>query len=139
MGNGDGLSIKAVFVAIGLALLLGVIIEANTPKCIERGCNNKQEEGSSYCILHKPRFKHSANKSTTSTQSKTTTEDSTTSERSNVSGTSSYKKSKRKSSYRSYDDGYEAIYDDDDYDEDRYERDSGYADGVDDAMDELDW
>ena len=30
-------------------------------------------------------------------------------------------------------------YDDDDYDEDRYNSDSNYADGVDDAMDELDW
>lgn len=30
-------------------------------------------------------------------------------------------------------------YDDDDYDEDRYNSDSDYADGVDDAMDELDW
>ena len=28
---------------------------------------------------------------------------------------------------------------DGDYDYDRYDRDSDYADGVDDAMDELDW
>ena len=39
----------------------------------------------------------------------------------------------------SYDDGYDAIYDDDDYDEDRYDSDPDYAAGVDDAMDELDW
>ena len=42
-------------------------------------------------------------------------------------------------SYSSYDDGYDSIYDDDDYEEDRYNSDSNYADGVDDAMDELDW
>ena len=43
--------------------------------------------------------------------------------------------------YDSYDDGYDAIYMDGDYDYDRYEYDSEYADGVDDAMDELgeDW
>lgn len=41
--------------------------------------------------------------------------------------------------YDSYDDGYDAIYDDDDYDEDRYDSDPDYAAGVDDAMDELDW
>ena len=41
----------------------------------------------------------------------------------------------------SYDDGYDDIYMDGDYDYDRYDRDSDYADGVDDAMDEYgeDW
>ena len=38
--------------------------------------------------------------------------------------------------YNSYDDGYDSIYDDGDYDDYRYDRDSDYADGVDDAMDE---
>ena len=37
-----------------------------------------------------------------------------------------------------YDDGYDDIYIDGDYDYDRYDRDSDYADGVDDAMDEFD-
>ena len=38
-------------------------------------------------------------------------------------------------------DGYDDIYMDGDYDYDRYDRDSDYADGVDDAMDEYgeDW
>ena len=43
------------------------------------------------------------------------------------------------SGYNSYDDGYDSIYDDGDYDDYRYDRDSDYADGVDDAMDELGW
>lgn len=40
-----------------------------------------------------------------------------------------------------YDDGYDDIYMDGDYDYDRYDSDSDYADGVDDAMDEFgdDW
>ena len=47
----------------------------------------------------------------------------------------------KKSTYDSYDDGYDDIYIDGDYDYDRYDRDSDYADGVDDAMDEYgeDW
>ena len=45
----------------------------------------------------------------------------------------------KKNSYKSYDDGYDAVYDDDDYDYDRYNRDPDYADGVDDALDDLDW
>ena len=46
---------------------------------------------------------------------------------------------KRYSSSDSYDDGYNAIYDDDDYDWDRYRRDDDYAAGVDDAMEDEDW
>ena len=46
--------------------------------------------------------------------------------------------SKISNTYDSYDDGYEDIYMDGDYDYDRYDRDSDYADGVDDAMDEFD-
>jgi hypothetical protein len=46
--------------------------------------------------------------------------------------------SSKKSSNSSYDDGYESIYDDDDYDEESYDNDSDYADGVDDAMDSFD-
>lgn len=53
----------------------------------------------------------------------------------NTTGTSSTKKT---NPYNSYDDGYDDIYMDGDYDYDRYYKDSDYADGVDDAMDDLD-
>lgn len=55
------------------------------------------------------------------------------------SSSSSKSSSKKKNYYNSYDDGYDSIYDDGDYDDYRYDRDSDYADGVDDAMDELEW
>lgn len=48
-------------------------------------------------------------------------------------------KQKAQKSQEAYDEGYDAVYDDDDYDWDRYQRDPDYADGVDDAMNELDW
>lgn len=44
---------------------------------------------------------------------------------------------KYNSSSDSYDDGYDDIYMDGDYDYDRYDHDSDYADGVDDALDEF--
>mgnify|MGYP007122684949 CR=1 FL=1 len=50
------------------------------------------------------------------------------------SSSSSYKSSP----YDSYDKGYDDIYMDGDYDWDRYQKDKDYADGVDDAMEELD-
>lgn len=48
------------------------------------------------------------------------------------------KTSTKKNTYNSYDDGYDDIYMNEEYDSDRYDRDSDYADGVDDAMDEFD-
>ena len=38
--------------------------------------------------------------------------------------------------YAAYDAGYDDVMEGDDYDWDRYRRDSEYADGVDDALDE---
>ena len=38
--------------------------------------------------------------------------------------------------YKSYDDGYDDVYMEGDYDDDRYNRDSDYADGVDDAIED---
>lgn len=55
------------------------------------------------------------------------------------SSTSSNRSNYSSGSYSSYDDGYEDVYENDDYDWDRYYSDDDYADGVDDAMDELDW
>lgn len=78
--------------------------------------------------------KYSGTKST-SAGSKST---SSSSKKSN-SSSSSKSSSKKKNYYNSYDDGYDSIYDDGDYDDYRYDRDSDYADGVDDAMDELEW
>ncbi len=40
------------------------------------------------------------------------------------------------SSSNSYDDGYDDYYENGDYDQDRYDKDSSYADGVDDAMED---
>ena len=53
----------------------------------------------------------------------------------NSSGSTS--STKKSNPYASYDDGYDDIYMDGDYDDDRYSSDKDYADGVDDAIDEL--
>ena len=52
--------------------------------------------------------------------------------------TKSHSYSNKSNPYASYDSGYDSIYDDGDYDWDRYQKDKDYADGVDDAMEELD-
>lgn len=109
---------------IGVLFVIGSIGEASEPKCIKAGCDNKQASGSSYCYLHKPYTGSSTSHSSSS-----------------YSGGTKKSTTTKKSTYDSYDDGYDDIYMDGDYDYDRYDRDSDYADGVDDAMDEYgeDW
>ena len=93
--------------------------------------------------------KTSTSKSSTSTsgskKKSSIGSNSSTSKKTTTGKTSSSKSSTRKKSssskknpYQSYDDGYDDIYMDDDYDEERYKTDKDYADGVDDAMDEFD-
>ena len=90
-------------------------------------------------LHHLPNYTYTSNKKSNSTYSayaKTDTSTSNNSSKSNYNYDYDYSYT-----YDSYDDGYDAIYMDGDYDYDRYEYDSEYADGVDDAIDELgdDW
>lgn len=146
----------AIFlVVIGVFYFIGAISDAGEPKCIKAGCDNKQASGSSYCYLHKPytsksssysSYSHSGNNessnSTTKSSSGSYSGSSGTSNSSKKTGTTTKSNSSISNyNYNSYDKGYDDIYMDGDYDYDRYDRDSDYADGVDDAMDELgeDW
>lgn len=124
-----GQSLAVFFVIIGVLYIIGSVSEANEPKCIKAGCDNKQATGSNYCYLHKP-YTGSSSYSSSSNSSGSSSSN-------NLSGSSAYKSNssgKKSSSYSSYDDGYDSIYDDDDYDYDRYNSDSDYADGVDEAI-----
>jgi hypothetical protein len=134
--NSFGTTLAAVICVVGVLVLIGWIGDASTPKCIKSGCDNERASGSSYCYLHKPYSGSTSKKSSNTSHTGSTSSQS--------SSTSSKKSTETKSStssrgYDSYDEGYEAVYDDDDYDLDRYYEDSDYADGVDDAMDEMDW
>lgn len=120
-------------------------------QCVKAGCDKQREEGSIYCYRHN---KHITTETTTEQTTKEITTRETTTRYSYSSSSSSYSSNNKKSSsstgktysysnpysnpYKSYDEGYEAVYDDGDYDWDRYNSDSEYAEGVDDALDELD-
>lgn len=152
--NSFGQGLTVFLVVIGIFYIIGAISETSEPKCIKSGCDNKQATNSSYCYLHKPYTGSSSSHSSSSYSNKSTSSSSSSSHNnkstagSNASSYSSTKKSstgtsssKKSNTYNSYDDGYDDIYMDGDYDYDRYDRDSDYADGVDDAMDEFeeDW
>ena len=159
--NSFGQGLAILFVVAGILYVIGSIEAAREPKCIEAGCDNKQASGSSYCYLHKPytgsssgtstpssSSSYSVKSSSGSTSQSNTSQSSTSSSGSSSSSYNSKSYTNDKTSYSSdtkkgtttkkstYDDGYDDIYMDGDYDYDRYERDSDYADGVDDAMDE---
>ena len=147
-----------LLVVIGILAFIGMVLDATTPKCIKTGCDNEQASGSSYCYLHKPYSKSSSGQSGysgykgtssgtgsstngSSTSSKSAGTNGNSSNRSNTSikSSSSNKSSSTHKSHSSYDDGYDDVYEDDDYDWNRYYADDDYASGVDDAMEDLDW
>jgi len=91
--------------------------------CISIGCSNEKTFGSVYCIEHAVKAKEKKEV-----------------KKVKPSSTSTKKKTKKiYDPYDSYDAGYEDVYEDDDYDWDRYWSDDDYADGVDDAMEDMDW
>ena len=116
--------------------------------CCISGCSNKRVNKGVYCSTHTCRTACCWGKATSSDGKycrthtpKNVTKTTTTTKKytSTSKKTTSSSKSKKKSSWECYDEGYEDVYFNEDYDWDRYWSDSDYADGVDDAMDELDW
>ena len=93
---------------------------------------NRRTSGDKYCSIHKG---SSAGKTLVNGQNISK------SGKSSASHGKTYKSStgKKKTYNNSYDEGYEDIWLDDDYDWDRYWQDDKYAMGVDDAMEDEDW
>lgn len=119
----------ALWVTVGIMLFIGLIINAFEPKCSMAGCDNEAKENGRYCYLHDMSYRNYGNPDYNAVY-----ENSQRNRNKTTTGTK-----KVYNTYDSYDAGYEDVYEDDDYDWDRYWSDSDYADGVDDAMDELDW
>lgn len=126
----------------------GSASNSESDTCRHGSCKKKVISGSRYCASHTCgrgrngcyREVDSANALCSSCKAKKKSQSSnSTSSNSSKSYSSSSSSSKSSKSYKrdTYDDGYEAVYDDDDYDMDRYYKDDDYARGVDDAMDDL--
>ena len=144
-----GSRIAASLAALGILCVIASIDGTVELKCVRYGCDNKREPNSSYCYLHDPHNKKNSSQNNSSDSNKPTTESENRSINTKTTETPKTAKkrsvgtgnTKKRSSYDSYDDGYDDIYMDGEYDYDRYDSDSDYADGVDDAMDESgeDW
>lgn len=131
---------QVVLLIIGMIAILGICyaLESNgkdDATCAFAGCNRTVTHEGDYCYQHDTYAKR--RKATYGTSSTTS---------SSSSSNSSSSKYNSSHSYDSYDSGYDDVYMDGDYDQDRYDRDDDYATGVDDAIeddmedgDEGDW
>ena len=148
------------FLLIGFSIAVFWIImdDANESglHCLKEGCNNEMYKYG-YCYEHQPsNSSSSSNTKSTSNASKsnhdsagslegvtnsTNQNKKTGSSSSNVEDSSAKTNFSGESAYDddedSYDAGYDAVYFDLDYDEERYENDDDYANGVDDAMEDI--
>lgn len=153
--NNLGENIIAALLIVGVVLFMGFLVSITEPKCSKYGCDNTCEDGSSYCYLHESgrwwkyssggslsgssgNSSGSSSSSSSSSYSGASSGSSSSSSSSNKSSSSSSSENYSSSGSRwdAYDEGYEDVMDYEDYDYDRYESDSEYANGVDDAIDE---
>lgn len=158
------ISLAGIFgLLIIMAIATCTFPQKTTPKCKRIGCNREADESSEYCYYHDSRSKatvedessdgvstdspasvaNSVHKKSSRGKSVDDSHSKSKSSKSKSSRKASKKKaggSKRDDSDDSYGNGYDDGYDDidmnQDYDEERYDNDGGYAEGVDDAMEE---
>ena len=122
-----------------------IVLESEKPYTGSSSGTSTSSSSSSYSVKSSSGSTSQSNTSQSSTSSSGSSSSSYNSKSYTTDKTSYSSDTKKgittkKSTYDSYDDGYDDIYMDGDYDYDRYDRDSDYADGVDDAMDEEeDW
>ena len=139
--NDDAITGFVAFVITMFVLMLIVAVSSSNEedersKCIKGSCDRYCTDGSLYCYLHKESSNRKYN-----TNSGTGSDNSSSYKPSSSSSSSSSSSNKPSSSsaydsHKDYDDGYNDIYEEGDYDWDRYQEDDDYASGVDDAMDE---
>jgi len=136
-------SIITILILSGILGLSSVVKKSEKEQeCRVVKCHRKCETGRTVCNWHIcNRNTHSSYSSYSSSLGKGYTNNSSSNypsrnTSSSKRGSKSSNSSKRYT-YDSYDSGYEAVYDDDDYDWDRYYSDDEYANGVDDAIEDL--
>lgn len=140
--NAKGVVAGLIFF-VGFLFVLG-LIGTGDPECSMSGCDKDAKDGSSYCYLHAMSYRSygdpDCNRVYENSQNnrQNSSSSSSSSSGSYSSGSGSTSSSNKYSTYSSYDDGYDDVYEDGDYDWDRYYEDDDYATGVDDAMDDCD-
>jgi len=155
--NEEAIGVILLLVIVGSFYVAATVLRA---KCKWPGCNNPKAYASNYCESHsyanendplfqdimKPSKKHTSLPDSSKwdpsnskmNQRKRAQEEQKKHEKPSNTYTYHYSAPPSSHYYDAYDDGYDSVYDDGDYDLDRYLTDDDYASGVDDALDELD-
>lgn len=153
------LTFAEVFIVWGIIIALVFGGSDSKEECAKRSCDSERAENSIYCSYHEAQdnaiktyernhrnsstydstYSNGTERSTSSGSSRAGSSSSSSAKKSTTTRKKSTQKQTSGNSRNSYDEGYDAVYDDDDYDEDRYRDDDDYETGVDDAADELDW
>ena len=133
------IDILAFVTFVGILAFIGNLLPDNNACKIE-GCENERMSSGKYCAYHYYLYNKYNYGTTTGYKSTTrSTSAANTGISSNPKKNTSSNSSSGGKSHNSYDEGYNSVYEDDDYDWDRYYEDDDYADGVDDAMDDEGW
>lgn len=160
----NGIVKSVIVIVVLVAIIYGSkVVSTYIKTCAEPGCDFRKEKGFDYCYRHMKEhgldydfsdsdnetdnqdneqttkkeeitYRSSTNNSQFITDNYNVTEKETTRKTYNYSNSSN----KNNNYHDSYDDGYEDVYFEDDYDDERYYEDDDYAEGVDDAIDEMD-
>ena len=120
--------------------VMAVIMANSAPECKMPGCDNDAYEDSRYCFLHDLSYRTYGNPDYNAIYAENVKnrENTTTATTEGATSAPSKKKPSFSFSSDSYDEGYDDVMEEGDYDWDRYFEDDDYASGVDDALDELD-
>ena len=71
-------NLKRIVVAVLIIIGIAMIYDALRPKCAHSGCDNTPEEGSSYCLIHDPKYYNNKNSYTPAFTTATTSRPKTT-------------------------------------------------------------
>lgn len=143
--NFRGMGILSISIFIGMLILMGMAMDLFAHNYEESGRNQKYMQEITFSDKNTLHNGSNTGYSTNYSGYSATSSYGSSSDKNNVPSTkpsgistgaaytgSSYY-------YGSYDDGYNDVYENDDFDWDRYLEDDDYAEGVDDAMEDLDW
>jgi len=105
-------NLKGIVVAVLIIIGIAMIYDALRPKCAHSGCDNTPEEGSSYCLIHDPKYYNNKNSYTSAFTTATTSRPETTTASSSATRKNTNKTSTSKSAeYDLYEDHYDDFYD----------------------------
>lgn len=136
--SNSGGCLPGIIIFLIICYIIGAVSDSGKHTCYYIGCDREVDKNETYCWYHKD---YGHRKSYHVTTQATTESNYHKQSSSSSPYPATTEAAHSRDVYDSYDDGYDDVYDNmGDYDEDRYDEDDDYrdgVDGVDDAIDEF--